>query len=179
MTTAVLAPPTPAPLPQVDLETRLVLASAAMDVRLDEAAAQFAIRTAHIDIDPVPDVTETIEALPLVPVLTPPPATTYSTPIANLLDRARAYIESRGLLQGALRDDADVNGARCPIGAIRLEAAGNRHLADDACFLLLEAIQRDFPDAETIPSWVDAQTSPAPVLLALTRAADLANDRNL
>lgn len=176
MTTITRTTTTPTPPPQVDLETRLVLAAAAMDVLLAEAAAQFAIRTAHIDIDPIPDITEIIDALPLVPTLAPPPAA-YSTPIASLLHRARAHIEANGWLQGGLREDHGTR--RCPIGAIRIEAGGNRRQADDACALLLEAIQRDFPDADTIPSWNDAQTSPAPVLLALDRAADLADSRHL
>lgn len=176
MTMQTLAPATPAPPPQVDLETRLALTGAAMDVLLAEASAQFAIRTAHIHINPVPDISDIVGALSLVPVLTPPP-TLYSTPIARLLDRGRAHIERHGWLQGGLREDHGTR--RCPIGAIRIEAAGDRHLADDACSLLLEAIQRDFPDADTIPSWNDTQTSPAPVLLAFGRAADLAHSRHL
>lgn len=177
MTTTTIAPATPAPLPQVDLETRFELVDAAMDVLLANASAQFAIRTAHIDIDPVPEITETVEALPLVPTLAPAPSP-YDTPIADLLYRARVYIATRGLLRGALRDDTDLEGARCPIGAIRYEAVGNRHQADDACSVLLEAIQRDFPD-DSVPSFVDAQTSPAPVLLYLDRAAQLAHTRSL
>ena len=176
MTVLALAPATPAPPPQVDLETRLVLVDAAMDVLLAEAAAQFAIRTAHIDIDPLPGIAETVDVLPLVPVLTPT-LSPYGTPIASLLDRARTHLEQNGWLQGGLREDHGTR--RCPIGAIRIQAAGNRHQADDACVLLLETIQRDFPDAHTIPSWNDTQTSPAPVLLYLDRAAQLAADRGL
>ena len=176
MTVLALAPATPAPPPQVDLETRLVLVDAAMDVLLAEAAAQFAIRTAHIDIEPAPDLADVV---PLTTTLAPRTTSPYSTPIADLLYRARTYIATRGLLQGALRDDNDVEGARCPIGAIRFEARGSRWQADDACALLLEVIQRDFPDAHTVPSWVDAQTGSAPVLLCLDRAAQLAADRGL
>lgn len=174
MTTTTLAPASP---PQVlDLDARLALLNVEMDARLNEAALAFAVNTAHIvGADPVPEITGVV---PLTPVLAPTPSP-YSTPIADLLDRARTYIETRGLLQGALRDDADVNGARCPIGAIRIEAASNRHQADDACVLLLEAIQRDFPDAETVASWNDQQTSPAPVLLYLGQAADLAHNRSI
>jgi hypothetical protein len=176
VTTPTLAPATPAPLPQVDLETRLVIADAAMTVRLAEASAQFAIRTAHIDIDPLPDTAATPGALPLVPTLAPT-AAPYGTPTASLLHRARAYIETHGWLQGGLRED---NGPRrCPIGAIRIEAGGNRHLADDACTLLLEAIQRDHPDAETIPSWNDTQNTVEPVLNAFDRAIQLADSRQL
>lgn len=174
MTTTTLAPASPPPA--LDLDARLALLDAAMTVRLDEAAVAFEVNTAHIvSADPTPDVAEIV---PLTPVLAPT-VSPYNTPLADLLHRAHTYIATRGLLRGALRDDNDVEGARCPVGAIRYEAGGNRWQADDACALLLEAIQRDFPSAETVPSWVDAQTSPTPVLLALGRAADIAHNRNL
>ena len=121
--------------------------------------------------DPVPDLAETI---PLTPTLAPA-ACPYSTPIAATLWRARARIETDGWLQGARRDEA---GARCADGAVRYEAA-SQYEAIDALVLLLEAIRHDFPDAETVPSWNDAQTSPAPVLLQLGRAAELAHNRSI
>jgi hypothetical protein len=176
MTTTTRAPATPSPPPQVDLETRLELVDAAMDVLLDAAAAQFAIRTAHIAIDPVPAIDDIADLVPLTPTLVPTPSP-YGTPLADLLHRARIHVETHGWLRGGLREDHGTR--RCPLGAIRIEAAGNRHQADDACVLLLEAIQRDFPDAHTVPSWNDQQTSPAPVLLYLGKAADLAHHRNI
>ncbi|MGW1950261.1 DUF6197 family protein [Streptomyces sp. NPDC001940] len=153
---------------ELDLESQLVLTAAIMDVRLASAAVEFEVNTAHI---PVEDPVEVAAPLPLTPTLTPAP---YSTPIAATLHRARQRIEQDGWCRDALYDEA---GAICPIRAIRLEAA-NRHLADDACVLLLEAIQRDFQWAETIPSWNAAQTSAAPVLLCFDRAAHLANTRH-
>lgn len=45
--------------------------------------------------------------------------------------------------------------------------------------ILLDAIQCDFRDADTIPSWNDAQTGPRFPLLYLDRAADLAATRGL
>jgi hypothetical protein len=166
MTTLVTAPPAA----DLDFDTRLVLRAAEMTVRLDQAAVAFAINTAHLPgSDPRPLVVEPA-TLQLTPTLAPCP---YNT-TAGLLHRARARIETDGWCRDALFDES---GAICPIRAIRLEAA-TRDQADDACVLLLEAIQRDFRDAETIPSWNAAQTSPAPVLLAFDRAATLAHNRD-
>jgi hypothetical protein len=158
----------PATTTVLDLEARLALVEAAMSVRLDEAAVAFEVNTAHLPAaDPVPDPTDVV---PLTP--TPSP---YRTPIANLLHRARTRLETNGWCRTALYDET---GAVCPMRAIRLEAS-SRDQAHDACVLLLDAIQRDFHWAETIPSWNAAQTSPTPVLLAFTQAADHAHTRGL
>lgn len=157
--------------PALDLDARLALAEAGMNVLLGRAADEFAARTAHLpSADPVPHIAET--PLP-APSVAPSP---YRTPLADLLHRARLRIETDGWCRDALFDD---RGAVCPIRAIRLEAHGDRRLAEDACVLLLDTIQRDFPDAETIPSWNRDQTSPAPVLRAFDRATHHAHTRNL
>lgn len=170
MTTTIHAPASPPPV--LDLDARLALLDVEMDARLNEAALAFAVNTAHITgADP-----GLAAVVPLTPTLTPA-ASPYDTPLASLLHRARTHIETHGWLQGGLREDHGTR--RCPIGAIRIQAASNRHQADDACALLLEAIQRDFPDTETVPSWNDRQTSPAPVLLYLDRAAQLAADSGI
>ncbi|MFF0166790.1 DUF6197 family protein [Streptomyces prasinus] len=149
----------------LNLETRLALVDAAMSVRLDEAAVAFEVNTAHLPgADPIP--------LRLTPTAAPNP---YRTPIAGLLHRARIRLETSGWCRDALYDES---GAVCPIRAIRLEAAG-RDQAHDACVLLLDAIQADFPGAETIPSWNADQTSPTPVLHAFDRAANHAHNRGL
>jgi hypothetical protein len=154
MTTAT-APPASPPRP-LTFDERLTLAALAIDAR---------ITTPTVDLD---DVIR-------VPIDTQPPAPSpYSTPIADLLHRARLRIEADDWCRDALFDET---GAVCPIRAIRLEA-DSRGQADDACVLLLEAIQRHW-HAETIPSWNAAQTSPAPVLLAFEQAAHLAHTRNL
>ncbi|MGW7726235.1 DUF6197 family protein [Streptomyces canus] len=179
MTTTIHAPASPPPV--LDLDTRLALLNVEMDARLNEAALAFAINTAHIDgahidgADPIPDIAEAVPVVPLTPTLAPA-AHPYDTPLAALLHRARVHIETHGWLQGGLRED--VGTRRCPIGALRIEAVDRRD-ADDACILLLEAIQADFPTADTLPSWNDAQTSPAPVLLYLDRAAQLAHARGI
>lgn len=167
MTTPTLIAASP-PAPALDLDARLALIDAAMNVRLEEAAVAFEVNTAHIPgADPVAAITETV---PLAPTLAPVTCP-YDTPIAATLWRARIRIEADGWSTEAAVDE---QGARCPIGAIRVEAA-DRHTADDACILLLDVIQGHFPTAETIPSWNAEQTSPAPVLLQLGRAAELAH----
>lgn len=174
MTTTLLAPASPPPV--LDLDARLACVDAYMTVRLDEAAVAFEIRTAHIQgANPAPDLTGLVDTVPLTPTLTPK-ASPYTTPLADLLHRARLRLETHGWTRGQLRDDQAEK--RCPWGAIRVEAA-SRTQADDACDLLLEAIQRDFADAESVPSWNDAQTSPGPVLLMLGKAADLAHARGI
>lgn len=171
MTTPTLTAASP-PAPALDLDARMALLSVEMDARLDQAAIAFEVNTAHIPAaDPVPDLAETI---PLTPTLAPA-ACPYNTPIAATLWRARQRIETDGWLQGARRD---VQGARCPDGAIRYEAA-SQYEAIDALVILLEAIRRDFTDAETVASWNDTQTSPAPVLLYLGRAAELAHNHSI
>jgi hypothetical protein len=169
--TTTLAPASPAPRP-LTLDQRMTLALHTMDERCAHAIAAVDVNTAHIDTGPPVDLAELV---PLTPTLTPA-ACPYDTPLAALLWRARTHLETHGWLRGQLRDDQAE--ARCLIGAIRIQA-DSRWQADDACALLLDVIQAAFPDAETVPSWNDAQTSPAPVLLMLDRAARHASDRNL
>lgn len=152
----------------LDLDARMALALAVMDERCTIAALAVDINTAHIPADQ-PEFTAPLR---LTPTLAPSP---YTTPIAGTLHRARQRLEADGWTTGAVRDQ---QGARCPIGAIRAVAASRRE-ADDACVLLLEAIQRDFADADTIPSWNDQQNGPRFPLLYLGRAADLAHARGL
>lgn len=169
MTTPTLIAASP---PELDLDARLALRLTDMTARLDQAAVAFEVNTAHIaGADSVPAITE---VLPLTPTLAPA-ACPYNTPVAATLWRARICIETDGWSTEAAVDE---QGARCPIGAIRVEAA-DRHTADDACILLLDVIQAAFPTAETIPSWNAEQTSPAPVLLAFDRAAQTAHTRGI
>lgn len=155
-TRTITASPTQTAAKPLTFDERLALAALAVDARTTTQPLNLA------------DVIR----LPLTPTAAPCP---YTTPIAGLLHRARTRLERDGWCRDNLYDE---QGAICPIRAIRLEAH-TRGQADDACVLLLEAIQRDFAAAETIPSWNAAQTSPAPVLLAFDRAADLAHARNL
>jgi len=169
MTTVTHAPTSP---PELDLEARFALLDTIMTARLDEAAVAFEVNTAHIEgADPVPEIAEVV---PLTPTLAPTPCP-YDTPLAALLHRARVHLETHGWTRGQLRDDAAMR--RCPIGAIRIEATSSWQ-ADDACVLLLDVIRRDF-NVDTIPEWNDSQTSPAPVLFYLDRAAQLAGTRGI
>lgn len=173
MNTAPTTTETPAAPVELDLDARLAWVGAEMSVRLDRAAVACEVNTAHLPgADPIPHIAETVP-LPLTPAAAPSP---YRTPIADLLHRARCRMVADGWCRDALFDGA---GAVCPIRAIRLEARGDRRLADDACVLLLDAIRQHYRDAETIPSWNAEQTNPAPVLLAFDRAAQLADNRNL
>lgn len=167
MTTAIATRLAPAAL---DLDARLALVDAAMTVRLDEAAVAFEVNTAHLPgADPIPHIAEA--PLP-VPAAAP---SSYRSPLADLLYRARLRVETDGWCRDAV---FDASGAVCPIQAIRLEARGDRDLAHDACVALLDSIQQQFADAETIPSWNRQQTSAGPVLAAFDRATHHAHTRN-
>lgn len=161
------SPPTTAPV--LDFEARLALTLAEMDGHCRTAVLAVDINSAHIPVE----ATEFTAPLQLTPTLAPNP---HATPIAGLLQRARQRIITDGWCRDAIFDEA---GAVCPIRAIRLEAHGDRRLADDACVLLLESIERAFPGANTIPSWNAGQTSAAPVLLQFDQAAHLAHSRGL
>lgn len=152
--------------PTLDLDDRLALASLAMDDRLALATAAVDVNTAHINIDPLPEIT-----IPPAPTAAPCP---YTTPIAALLHRARVRLEVDGWSKEWAGDEL---GRRCPIGAIRVEAE-SRWQADDACVLLLETIEQHW-QADTIPSWNRQQTGVAPVLLALDRGAEFAHQRSI
>ncbi|WP_030168996.1 DUF6197 family protein [Streptomyces sp. NRRL S-813] len=166
MTTAPTKTTTATPV-ELDLDARLAMVGAVMDERIYLAHLAIDVNTAHLPAaEPLPEVV----APPLIiPAAAPCP---YTTPLAAVLYQAQARLEG-GWCTGQLRDEA---GAVCLIGAIRAVAA-SRDQADDACAVLLEAIRRDFADAETIPSWNDSQRGPRLPLLYLGRAAELAHAR--
>lgn len=165
MAVTVFAPAPPAPV--LDLDARLALTDAAMTLRLNCAAVEFEVNTAHIESEPV-----VVDLVPLAPTLAPAP---NLTPIAACLQRAQTILAERGWCTGGLRGE---QGAVCVAGAIRA-AATSRGQADDACAVLLDAIQREFRAAETVPSWNDQQTSPRVVMRLLGQGADLAASRGI
>jgi len=167
--TSTLVAPVQVEIATLDLDARLALSQLAMDSRLEQAAVAFEVNTAHIPAEPVDLAT----VLPLTPTIAPAPAPA-STPIADCLHRARAILQERGWCRGALRGE---QGAVCVAGAIRA-AATSRGQADDACALLLEAIQAEFA-AETVPSWNDRQHGPAAPLRLLGQAANTAAARGV
>ncbi|MFF4536563.1 hypothetical protein [Streptomyces aureus] len=170
MTTPTLthaSPRTEAPV--LDFEALLALRLAEMDERCSLAVLAVDVNSAHIA---TPEPLIVTAPLPLTPAAAPCP---YPTPIAATLHRARLRLDTAGWCAGQLRDE---QGARCLIGSIRAEAP-SRGAADDACVLLLEAIRRDFPTAETVPLWNDAQRNPRLPGRYLDRAAELAHARGL
>lgn len=156
--------------PPLPLEARLAAVDAFMTVRLEEKALQFDVDSAHIDLQPL-DLADVIRA----PIEThPAPITLYPTPLAALLQRAQNRLAG-GWCKGATTDE---DGAVCLYGSIRAEAATSSQ-ASDAMAILLEAIRRRFPGAETVPSFNDAQHGPHWPVRLLGEAADLANARAL
>lgn len=155
--------PTRATRPQIDkakplsFDERLALAAVEIDTRINPSPLDYA------DVIRLP-----VEA-PQPPAAPCP----YRTPLAGVLHRAKVRIESGGWCKGARRNE---QGAVCLAEAIRLEAASAREDAD-ARALLLEVIRKDFPNADTIPSWQDAQRDPRLPLRYLDRAASFADAR--
>lgn len=166
MTTITSAPATRPPT--LTLDERLALASLAMDDRLATAALAVDVNTSRIPVDPLPEIT-----IPQPPAAAPCP---YRTPLAALLHRARVRIETDGWTRGACRDE---DGRRCAIGAIRAEAGGDQGAEVDAAAVLLEAIRRRFPGAESVPSWNDSQGGSDAVMRLLGEAAVLADARGI
>lgn len=170
------APTTPttpvAPATALSLEERLTLINAAMTMRLDEAALAYEVNTAHIATEPV-DLDHVV-TVPLTPTLQPP--TPYPTPIAALLQRAHHRLLTGGWCAGALVDE---DGARCMLGALRIEARGDRGLEADAAAVLLDAIRRTFGDVETVASFNDAHGTGRVPMRVLDQASRLADARGL
>ncbi|WP_333741833.1 DUF6197 family protein [Streptomyces sp. IBSBF 2806] len=177
--TAPPAPPTqtppaaaPADAGPLSLDARLAAVEAAMTVRLDEAAVAHEVRTAHIHTDPIN--LDGVITVPLTPILQPPQ---HATPVAALLERARARMEADGWCAGALTDES---GAVCLLGAIRKEAGGDRGLEADAASVVLDAIRRRFGDhVESVPAFNDAHGTGRISLRMLDQAASLADARGL
>ena len=156
--------------PVLGLDARMALVEAAMTVRLDMAALRLGVDTAHPDT--AVDLADTIR----VPVAVPPaPLTLYPTPVAALLQRAVRRLETGGWCAGTL---VDTDGARCLYGAIQAEATTPETEAA-ALDVLLEAIRRRFPAAETVPSFNDSRSDAREPLRLMRRAADLANARGI
>ncbi|MFI1621808.1 hypothetical protein ACH4VT_33345 [Streptomyces lydicus] len=163
----------PAPSAELSLEERLAFINAAMTVRLDEAALAYEVNTAHIPTEPV-DLGDVV-TVPLTPALQPP--TPYPTPVAAILQRAYRRLLTGGWCSGALVDE---DGARCMLGAIRIEARGDGGLEAGAAAVLLDAIRRKFGEGvDSVPSFNDAHRSGRVPMRMLDQAADLADTRGL
>ncbi|MEV7975410.1 hypothetical protein [Streptomyces sp. NPDC086519] len=160
---------TPAPAPVLDFDTRLALAGAYIDHRLAEVAVAVAVNTAHIDIEPAP----VIDAPPVT--VRPTIPCPYSTPVAATLWQARRILGERGWCRGHLVGE---QGAVCLMGAVEVAAPGGSRAYRDAIDTLLEAIRRDFRDAQSVPHWNDQHGNPYLAYRFLDQAAELAHNRN-
>ncbi|MFI8932482.1 hypothetical protein ACIG3E_33060 [Streptomyces sp. NPDC053474] len=157
---------------RLSLEDRLTLCDAVMSVRLDQAHVAYEVNTAHI-LTQSSDLADII-TVPLTPEA--PTGPDYPTPIAALLHRAWHRLLTGGWCSDTL---VDAQGARCMAGAIRAEARGDRALESRAVAVLLEAIQRVFGEAESVPSFNDTFASARVPLRMVAQAVDLASARGL
>ena len=168
-----LPPPatrTPAPLP---FEDRLVLRDAEMTVRLDHAAQQHEITTAHLEAPPL-DLAEVITTT--LPEAPRPLPDLYPTPVAALLQRAHHRLATRGWCAHAM---AQPDGARCLLGALHTEARGDTSLEAAAENVLMDAIRRDFGDVRTVPAFNDRWPDGEIPMRLLDQAAHVADARGL
>ncbi len=164
----------PAPPKALSLEERLTLINTEMTARLDEAAVAYEVNTAHIPIEPV-DLADVVT----VPVDTGPAPLPdlYPTPVAALLQRAHHRLLTGGWCKDVLVDE---DGARCMLGAIRIEARGDSGLEASAAAVLLDAIRRKFgDDVDSVPSFNDAHGTGRVPIRMVDQAAGLADARGL
>ncbi|MFC8247574.1 DUF6197 family protein [Streptomyces chartreusis] len=164
----------PAPPAELSLEERLAFINTQMTARLDEAAVAYEVNTAHITTEPIDladIVTDPIDTGPA------PLPDLYPTPVAALLQRAHHRLLTGGWCKDALVDE---DGARCMLGAIRIEARGDRGLEAGAAAVLLDAIRRKFGDeVDSVPSFNDAHGTGRVPLRMVNQAAHLADARGL
>ncbi|MEV7302516.1 MULTISPECIES: DUF6197 family protein [Streptomyces] len=163
----------PTPPAELTLEERLTLVNTLMTVRLDEAAVAYEVNTAHIETEPV-DLAN-VPTVPLTPILQPPPQWS-PTPVAAVLQRAHQRLLTGGWCSGALVDE---DGAHCMLGAIRIEAHGNKGLEADAAAVLLDTIRRRFGDVESVPAFNDSHGGGRIPMRMLDHATGVAANRGL
>ncbi|MFD3621517.1 hypothetical protein ACFWWT_41220 [Streptomyces sp. NPDC058676] len=163
-----------APPAELSLEERLAFINAVMTVKLDEAKVAYEVNTAHIPTDPVGLADVVTGPLDTQPAPLPD---LYPTPVAAVLQRAHHRLLTGGWCSGALVDE---DGARCMLGAIRIEARGDSGLEADAATVLLDAIRRRFGDSfDSVPSFNDAHATGRTPLRMVDQAAQLADARGL
>jgi hypothetical protein len=164
----------PAPPAALSLEERMAFINAVMNVRLDEAKVAFEVNIAHIDTEPV-DLDDVVTG-PLDTGPAPLPDL-YPTPAAAVLQRAHHRLLTGGWCKDVLVDE---DGARCMLGAIRIEARGNSGVEATAAAVLLDAIRRQFGDhVGSVPGFNDSWANGRNPIRMLDQAAHLADARGL
>jgi hypothetical protein len=158
--------------PELSLEARMAAVDAAMTIRLEEASLANDINTAHIATAPV-DLADVIRG----PVDAPrTPVDLYPTPVANLLQRAHQRLTDDGWCGHA---PTSAQGSNCLQSAIYKEAGGDYGLASEGLGVLLDAIRRQFTNADSVPGFNDAWGRPTVPLRLLGAAADAADARGI
>lgn len=156
------------PAPALSLEARMAAVDAAMTIRLEMASLANDINTAHIATEPT-DLADIIRG----PVDTPrTPVDLYPTPVAALLQRAHRRLTDEGWCGHA---PTSAQGANCLQSAIYKEARGDYGLAAEGLDVLMDAIRRQFTNADSVPGFNDAwgrSTVPLRLLGAAASAAD-------
>jgi hypothetical protein len=156
------------PAPVLSLEARMAAVDAAMTIRLETASLANDINTAHIATDPL-DLADVIRGPVDVPRT---PVDLYPTPVAALLQRAHQRLIDDDWCSGALVNE---QGARCLMGAIRIESGGSRSEESEGLDVLMDAIRQQFPDAESVPSFNDAWGNGRVPIRLLQQAANRAD----
>jgi hypothetical protein len=155
-----------APVP--DFDARMKSVNDAMDDRLQMASLANDVNTAHIATDPL-DLADVIRGPIDIPRT---PVDLYPTPVANLLQRAHQRLIDDDWCSGALVNE---QGARCLMGAIRIESGGSRSEETQGLDVLMDAIRKQFPGAESVPSFNDAWGNGRVPIRVLQQAADHAD----
>lgn len=163
----------PAAAAPLTLEERLTLVNTMMTARLDEAAVAYEVNTSHIPTGPLALADVVTHPLDTGP---PAPPVLYPTPVAALLQRAHHRLLTGGWCKDAL---ADEDGAHCMLGAIRIEARGDRSLQSRGLEVLMDAICRTFGEIDSVPSFNDGFTSGRIPMRMLDQAAGFADARGL
>jgi hypothetical protein len=163
--------PAAAPPAALDLDARLAAVDALMTVRLELAALAVAVDSAHPET--VVDLAHVITG-PVQPLPAPAPAL-YPTEAAATLQRAAQRLTAGGWCRGAI---VDAEGARCLYGAVHAEASSGR-AERDALAVLMDAIRRHLPGADSIPAANDGLRSADVAVRLLGEAAALADARGL
>jgi hypothetical protein len=160
------------PAPVLSLEARMAAVDAAMTIRLETASLANDINTAHIET-PAVDLADVIRG----PVDTPrTPVDLYPTPVAALLQRAHQRLTDDGWCG---HHPTSAQGANCLQSAIYKEARGDYGLASEGLDVLLDAIRRQFTNADSVPGFNDAWGRPTVPLRLLGAAADAADARGI